>query len=221
MASMMNGTFRRSEAPTTRLSDKTRAALLEAATEVFATEGFEGARVETIARRAGVNKAMINYHFGGKEALYETILVSTFSDFGERLRRIRDGSVRADTQLGDFIRAFAEMVSSRPSLPAMVLREVLSGGRHLSDRVMPHFLGVFAHVREIVQQGVREGTFRPVNPFLTHLTLIGCLAFFYATTPLRKRLAAEGRLPAATPSSEEFARHLQELMARGLAAERG
>ncbi|MCP4657706.1 MAG: helix-turn-helix transcriptional regulator, partial [bacterium] len=45
----------------------TREALLEAATELFAERGFDGAKVEAIARRAGVNKAMISYHFGGKQ----------------------------------------------------------------------------------------------------------------------------------------------------------
>ncbi|HSZ51627.1 MAG TPA: CerR family C-terminal domain-containing protein [Caulobacteraceae bacterium] len=53
---------------------KVRARLLEAAGEVFATKGFEGATSREICLRAGVNLAAVNYHFGGVEALYVAAL---------------------------------------------------------------------------------------------------------------------------------------------------
>jgi TetR/AcrR family transcriptional regulator len=49
---------------------RTRAALLDAALEEFAARGFAGARVRDIARRAGVSKDLVAYHFGGKDGLY-------------------------------------------------------------------------------------------------------------------------------------------------------
>jgi hypothetical protein len=102
----------------------------------------------------------------------------------------------------------------------MILREVLSGGRHLDEEVLPLFLSVFATVREIVARGIRDGSFRPVDPFLTHLGLVGSLVFFFATAPLRGRLAAQGKLPVASPAAEAYLKHIQEIMARGLAADR-
>jgi len=47
----------------------TRDALLAAGTELFAERGYDGVPVWAIAKEAGVNKAMINYHFGGKRKL--------------------------------------------------------------------------------------------------------------------------------------------------------
>ncbi|MDE3176333.1 MAG: TetR family transcriptional regulator, partial [Pseudomonadota bacterium] len=49
--------------------DATRAALLAAALQVFGDKGFEAASTRQIAAAAGVNIAMIAYHFGGKEGL--------------------------------------------------------------------------------------------------------------------------------------------------------
>ena len=67
---------RRSPAPEERVRDaeRTKRALLDAAQAEFAAKGLEGARVSEIAERAGVNKQLISYYFGGKEGLYEAIL---------------------------------------------------------------------------------------------------------------------------------------------------
>jgi TetR/AcrR family transcriptional regulator len=66
------GAPRRAPAPGQRQvdADRTRAALLDAALEEFAAQGFAGARVRDIARQAGVSKDLVAYHFGGKEGLY-------------------------------------------------------------------------------------------------------------------------------------------------------
>jgi AcrR family transcriptional regulator len=53
-----------------KITEITRQALLDHATDVFAENGFDRASVREITGRATVNQAAINYHFGGKEALY-------------------------------------------------------------------------------------------------------------------------------------------------------
>lgn len=57
-----------------KITEITRQALLDHATDVFAENGFDRASVREITRRATVNQAAINYHFGGKEALYREVL---------------------------------------------------------------------------------------------------------------------------------------------------
>jgi len=204
---------------TPRDPESTRAALMAAATEAFARRGFSGARTEEIARRAGVNKAMINYHFGGKAGLYEAVLVSNLNRITERLRALVASSLPPDQMLRTLLDTVVELQRSRPELSAMMLREAMSGGAHLSDEALPHFLKVFGMVREIIDRGVREGAFRPVDPLLTHLTVMGSTLFFFATTPMRERLLREGRLKVATPPTpEKFVDHLHDLLSRGLAA---
>jgi TetR/AcrR family transcriptional regulator len=52
---------------THRQPEQTRAAILDAALREFALEGIEGARTESIAQTAGVNKALLYYYFRDKE----------------------------------------------------------------------------------------------------------------------------------------------------------
>ena len=195
----------------------TREALLAAATEAFAAHGFDGARVDRIAASAGVNKAMISYHFGGKAGLYRAILEASLGALAERLARTRDDSRPADVRLRSFVEAFVETVESQPFLPQMLLREVIGGGRRLDPVVGPYFLQLAATVRGIVSQGTREGTFRRVDPLLTHLSIVGSLAFFFATQPFRARLIHEGRVALALPAPRAFVDHLEEMLIRGLA----
>jgi len=63
-------TRRRTASATATASEDSRARLLEAAKDVFAEKGYAGARVQEIADRAGVNKQLINYYFGGKNGIY-------------------------------------------------------------------------------------------------------------------------------------------------------
>lgn len=195
----------------------TRDALLAAATEAFAAHGFDGARVDRIAVGAGVNKAMISYHFGGKAGLHRAILEASLGALAERLARTRDERLPAEARLRSFVEAFVKTVESQPFLPQMLLREVIGGGQRLDAVVGPYFLQLAATVRSIVAQGAREGTFRRVDPLLTHLSIVGSLVFFFATQPFRARLIQEGRVRLALPKPRAFVDHLEELLIRGLA----
>ncbi|MEV4760119.1 helix-turn-helix domain-containing protein [Micromonospora sp. NPDC049559] len=66
---------RRAPEPDQRLRDaeRSRQQLLAAALDEFAAKGYAGARVQDIADRAGVNKQLIPYYFGGKEGLYRAL----------------------------------------------------------------------------------------------------------------------------------------------------
>jgi TetR/AcrR family transcriptional regulator len=206
-------------APGQRDAEATREALLVAATALFADRGFAGATVDAIAVRARVNKAMINYYFRGKQGLYTAILKRDFEWALTRLAELEEQPSRADAKLSRFVAIFGELHQRRPGLSAMMLREAMSGGRGLDPELLPNMRRIFEAVQSIVAQGVAEGTFREVDPLFMHQTVIGCLAFFFATKPLRDRMIAEGVVPVAPPDPREFVVHVQELLARGLAKE--
>src|SRR5436190_10581372 len=60
--------------PATRDPERTRERILNAAFKEFSAKGFAGARVDEIARRAGINKRMLYHYFGDKEALFRQVL---------------------------------------------------------------------------------------------------------------------------------------------------
>jgi TetR/AcrR family transcriptional regulator len=197
----------------------TREALLDAGTELFAERGYEGVPVAVIADRAGVNKAMINYHFGGKRKLYLAILSATFAEIVARVERLADSSRPAPDVLRELVAAVGEMTRQHPHFCTMMLREVLAGGKKLEPEVVDKPVRILTAVQRIVARGVHEGDFRPVDPVLTHLSLVGSLVFFFATRRFRERVLADRRLEIAPPDPAAYVRHIQDLLTRGLAAD--
>jgi len=193
----------------------TRQALMRAGSELFSERGFDGVALEDLAARAGFNKALVSYHFGGKRGLYVAILDSAFRAMAERLKAIEAGAPSASKALHGYVRAFEQMTRERPGFPTLFLREVLCSG--IEPAVLPHLLEIIGVSRRLAGRGAREGLFRRVDPILMHLGLIGSLVFFFATEPARRKATAAGDVPFAMPSADAFVRYLEELTLRGLA----
>jgi len=196
----------------------TREALLAAATELFAERGYDGVPVWAIAAKAGVNKAMISYHFGGKRNLYQTIADDAFTEVVSRIEAIAGSTRPAPDLLKEVVADVAEVATQRsPHVFTMLLREVLTGGKRLEPGVAGKPVRMLAAVQRIVERGVREGTLRQVDPLLTHLSLVGSLVFFFATERFRERVLAGGR-GFTPPDASAFVRHIQDLITHGLTA---
>src|SRR5512133_2284646 len=115
--------------PETPSTPDSRDSLLEAATEVFRTEGYAGARVDEIARRAGANKAMIYYHFRSKHGLYKAVLAQIFGKLLAELDRLEEQEPDPRLRLRGLYEGFAEHFAEKPALPQIMLREVVTGGK--------------------------------------------------------------------------------------------
>jgi TetR/AcrR family transcriptional regulator len=210
-------------APNARRRDAaaTRDALLAAGTELFAERGYDGVPVSAIAQKAGVNKAMINYHFGGKRKLYLAIVSATFTDMVAAVERLADSPRPALEILRDLVAAVGELATRQhPHFCTMMLREGVAGGRNLDSQLIDQPGRILAAVQRIIARGVREGDLRPVDPLLTHLSLVGSLVFFFATAKFRERILTSRRPAIKLPDAAAYVKHIQDLLTHGLAAER-
>src|SRR5882672_2335421 len=96
-------------------------AILAAAALEFSERGYAGARVDRIARRAGVNKAMLYYHFGSKQALYRALLRQIFSQVAERLTTVARSDAAPEQKIEAIIAAMAGFVAEQREFPAIML----------------------------------------------------------------------------------------------------
>lgn len=187
----------------------TRDRIFTAATAEFARHGFAGTGVDRIASRARVNKAMIYYHFASKAALYRTILRGLFDDVLARVRRVADEPLAPDARLDGFISALAEAIVAHPHFPAIWLRELADGGRHLDAETFAVLARIPDVLRRILEDGRGEGAFGAVHPLLLHFTIVGPLIVHLASESVRARLGGRAGLPALT--SDVVLAHVQRV----------
>jgi AcrR family transcriptional regulator len=196
-----------------------RARIVAAAGAEFAARGFDGARIDAIARRAGINKAMLYYHLGGKERLYAAVLVGCIDRALALLRPATAGTASPSAKLQAVLDTLAEFGTSNPEFIPIVMREVTSGARHLPDEMSQRLGAVFRIVADVLAEGVAQGVFRATDPLLTHVTLVGALMYLRATDTIRKRVARSAGLPVADHTPADLARHVGNLFLHGLEAE--
>jgi TetR/AcrR family transcriptional regulator len=148
--------------------------IVTAARDEFARHGFDGARVDRIARRAGVNKQLLFHYFHSKRGLFDAVLTSGAAEFEQALAQLgtRDGRpldrLRANLEaLFDFLATHAELVTlltqaqrtgAGPFAPAIKRLVVLlaegQGLGQVRDDVDPHLAAAQALVLMVAYPGL-------------------------------------------------------------------
>jgi len=173
-------------------SEAMRRRIVTAAAEAFAEKGYGGARVDEIARRAGINKATLYYHVGDKRALYEAVLLHFLSgawrEIEASIRACRTGPERLKALAG----AVSAMAASSPQFPRLMLRELAAGGADLPEPVLRGMARIAQVTGRILEEGHDEGTIRRTDPLMVHLALVGATMALTVSAPVRKKIRARG-----------------------------
>ena len=185
--------------------------VFRAACREFAARGFAGANVDRIAAAAGVNKAMIYYHFKSKAALYRAILNDMFTAVAARLDEMAAKHSTPEGKIRGFVEAIAHEAEARPHFPPIWFREIAEGGTHLEIGTIKIVGGIVQRLALIVREGVEAGRFQPIEPLLVHGGIVGPLLLYYASAPLRKRMARYGIQGADSYGSGEVIAHVQRV----------
>ena len=191
--------------------------ILNAAAREFADRGFAGARVDRIARRAAVNKAMLYYHFKSKQQLYRTLLRRMFTLAAERLNAIARADASPAVKIDRVIAGFATIIQEHPVFPAIMLREVAEGGAHLDRPTLAALASVPRLVAAIVEEGVASGAFRAIHPVFAYFSLLAPLVFYLAGTPIRKEISSLHLINLRALSAADFVRAMHQATRRSFA----
>ncbi len=192
--------------------------ILAAAALEFAARGFAGARVDRIARRAKVNKAMLYYHFTSKAHLYRTLLRQVFTRVAARLQAIAAADAPPAEKVDRAIAGMAAFIEEHAFFPAIMLREVAEGGAHLDRATLTALAAVPRAVGAIVREGVEAGAFRPVDPVFAYFTMLAPIVFYLAGAPIRKEISHLHVIDMRALTPAAFVAQVQEATRRSLAA---
>jgi AcrR family transcriptional regulator len=191
---MASGETRKRERPATPLkvaeevtrsrnAQRTKAEILKAARDEFTSEGFNGARVDSIAARAKANKRLLYHYFGNKEALYKAVLLDAYKEIRDGERQLRIGQYDPEEAVDRIIRFTFRHFLANPWFPRLLSVENLQNARFVKqietvDEIRSPIVG---ELREIVRRGHERGIFRTdVDPIQLYISIIS-LCYFYVS----------------------------------------
>ena len=166
-------------------SKKTRRKLLRAAEAEFVKKGFDGARVDEISKRAGVNKGMIYLNFRSKEALYIEVLKGSFESLFESAQYLVAEGENPVEDTQKIIKWYFWFLSEHPEFVRLFEWETLETGTRAADVILGLMEKGLGPLQEIIKRGKKQGYFKEDLAVHKIVTLINemCLGFFS-----RKRL---------------------------------
>ena len=165
--------------------------LLEAAREIFAARGLEGARVDDIARRAGVNKQLVYHYFDSKDGLYAAVLEHVYGEIRRREQELDLSRFPAEEAMRRLVEFSFDYLAEHPDFVALLADENAHGGRHLQGSVRVEEVNrpIVDLISETLRRGEADGVFRKgLDPLHVYLSIAGMAYFYFANIHTLSRI---------------------------------
>ena len=145
----------------------------------FARKGFAGARMQAIARKAKVNKAMLHYYFGSKKNLYTRVLHRIFFAKKEQPMPIDldrwqlEPAQKLHLVLFHLVSVHFHVLDEE--YHQILAWEVAEGRKVLKTIAREFFIPRIMKLESVIKEGVKQGQFTTKNPLL----VVWCLLSFF------------------------------------------
>lgn len=166
----------------------TREMIIDAAKELFATQGFEAVSMSMIAKAISKNKATLYHYFESKELLYNEILKLYLSEFQVSIGK----STLPLPDAVDQIKAFIELLANMESSIARILyRQVLDANKHFSDEVLHLFEQQKKSFFAIYKSGITSGSLKMMDPTMIYEMIMGTTLRFNLLYNTNKTISSQ------------------------------
>ena len=150
--------------PRTRIQEKNRATILEAALDVFSQHGFRGATLDQIAKAAGLSKPNVLYYFASKEAIHGELLAGLMDTWLAPLRALDDNGDPVE-ELLEYVERKLEMSRDMPRESRLFAGEVLQGAPRFGAFVAGPLNTLVDEKAALSRSWVEAGRMAPVDPY--------------------------------------------------------
>lgn len=165
-------------------TENTETEILIAAKEIFQQKGMAGARMQEIADKAKINKALLHYYYRSKQLLFEAVFKSAFSMLAPQLNKV----LNDDSDLFEKIRKFTEnyvsFVIKHPYLPNFVVQELNKNPEFVqklrSEKNFPSIEKFKLQVSDAINQGI----IKPIEAEQLFINIISLNIFPFIGEPL-------------------------------------
>lgn len=192
----------------TRIQKKNRAAILDAALNVFSAHGFRGATVDQIAAKAGLSKPNLLYYFPSKEAIHTALLSGLLDVWLAPLHALDPGGEPLEEILS-YVQRKLQMSRELPRESRLFANELVQGAPRIHEALSEDLKALVDEKSRILTRWMDEGKIARLHPY--HLIFsIWSLTQHYADFDVQVRaiLGEEDPFSGAEPFLDTLYRKL-------------
>lgn len=149
--------------PRTRIQQKNREVILDAALEAFSQHGFRGATLDQIAELAGLSKPNLLYYFPSKEAVHEALLKGLLDTWLDQLREM-DPLGDPVREVKGYVRRKLDLARDFPRESRLFAGEILQGAPRMREAIEGDLRALVADKAQVLSDWMDEGRIARVDP---------------------------------------------------------
>jgi len=165
--------------------------ILNAAVKVFTRKGYAGARMEEIAKEAGINRALLHYYFRDKETMFNIIFETRFKEFFTGMFGVFQSKASLTEKIRSIIDHEITVLSKHPDLARFVIMEIAQQPDRLIQFGQKLGLNprmMLQNFQKEIQQNVLEGKIRPVDGRQLLMNIISICIYPFVAKPIIKTM---------------------------------
>lgn len=148
----------------TRIQVKNEERILDAAQDVFATYGYQGATIDEVADRAGISKPNLHYYFKRKRDLYLAVLRRTLEIWLVPLQEL-DRTGDPAVEIGNYIAHKVQLSRRFPAASRVFANEIVQGAPFLKGYLQTNLREVVERKAAVIQHWIDQGKLAPIDPY--------------------------------------------------------
>ncbi len=150
--------------PVTRIQREKRAAILEAALDIFSTHGFRGTSLDQIADRAGLSKPNLLYYFPSKDSIHRILLDRLLDTWLDPLREMNESGDPV-SEIAAYIERKISLARDYPRESRLFAVEILRGAPHVYDTLAGPLRDLVDRKAEVMRGWSKSGRMADVDPY--------------------------------------------------------
>ena len=164
--------------------ENTEEQILKAAKSVFQTKGMDGARMQEIADKAGINKAMLHYYYRSKQLLFEAVFKNAFSLLAPQLNAILNDDSSIEEKVKKFTSNYISFISKHPYLPNFIIQELNRNPNFVLNLKENKNFPNIEKFKKQVDEEVSKGILKPISAEQLFINIVALNIFPFVAKPL-------------------------------------
>lgn len=169
-------------------NDTTENEILKAAKEIFHLKGMDGTRMQEIADKANINKAMLHYYFKNKEVLFNAVFKSAFNMLAPQVNTILNDESDLFTKIQNFTSSYISFVIEHPYIPNFVIQEMNRNPEFIMKLKKQENFPSLSKFKIQVEEAIENKIIKPISPESLFINIMSLNIFPFIGRPLLSAL---------------------------------